>query len=55
VDTVKEKNAGCVKLVMEHFNLDQQPLLDSYQQGGLDQEGLIAGYQAASAHSEIFS
>ena len=42
---MKEKECGSVSLVMEHFNLSQQPLLDSYLAGELTPGGLLSVYQ----------
>ena len=53
VDRVKEKECGSVSLVMEHFNLSQQPLLDSYLAGELTPGGLLSGYQEGEEGHDI--
>ncbi len=49
---MKEKERGTVSVVMEHFNLSQQALLDAYMGGGLEPDGLLAGYaQGEEGHN----
>ena len=52
VEKVKKYERGTVSVVMEHFNLSQQALLDAYMRGGLEPGGLQAGYaQGEEGHN----
>ncbi len=52
VEKVKKNERGTVSVVMEHFNLSQQALLDAYMGGGLEPGGLLAGYaQGEEGHN----
>jgi uncharacterized iron-regulated protein len=53
VEKVKEKERGTVSVVMEHFNLSQQALLDAYMRGGLEPGGLLAGYAQGEEGHDI--
>jgi uncharacterized iron-regulated protein len=52
VETVKERERGVVSVVMEHFNLNQQTLLDSYMSGNLSPARLQQDYdQGEEGHN----
>ena len=44
MEKVEDKKSGRVSLIMEHFNLAQQPILDAYMRGELSSAQLQARY-----------
>ena len=46
-------SSGCLHILLEHFNFEQQPLLDAYAMGRIDMAGLVAAYEEGGEGHDV--
>ena len=46
-------SSGCLHILLEHFNFEQQPLLDAYAMGRIDMAGLAAAYEEGGEGHDV--